>query len=414
MDAPAAPPPAAGPALASRRLTVALGVATLLALAAYAAWAWLDRHVVTTEDAYVHGHLVQLTPQVGGTVLAVGADDTDAVRAGQALVRLDPADAKVALLQAQAQLAQSVREVRTLFANNQTLAAQVALRDAEVARARTELERVQENVDRRAGLVGDGAVSREEFEHAGAGLRSAGAALLAAQSAARAAREQLATNQSHTDHTTVASHPSVQRAAARLREAWLAWKRCELPAPVDGQVARRSVQVGQRVQPGAPLLTIVALDALWVEANFKESQLRGMRVGQRATLEADLYGSRVEYRGTVAGLGAGTGAAFALLPPQNATGNWVKVVQRVPVRIELDPAELAADPLRVGLSMRVRVDTSDSSGAPLAQSPRHLKTASTQVFDLDEREVDADVDRIIADNGGSEAQLHAAGTRRSR
>jgi len=216
-----------------------------------------------------------------------------------------------------------------------------------------------------------------------------------------AAREQLAASQAQTEGTSVAEHPAVQRAAAKVREADLALQRIDLVAPIDGHIAKRGVQLGQRVQAGSPLMTLVALDRLWVDANFKESQLKDLRIGQDAELQADVYGSKVTYHGKVEGLGAGTGAAFALLPAQNATGNWIKVVQRVPVRIALDPQELAAHPLRVGLSMDVTVDTQDQGGKALADAPRSTPAASTAVFATQERAAQQRVDRIIAANLGT-------------
>lgn len=384
-----------------RRALGAVAAAVLLGGGAYGAYhALVLNHFETTDNAYVQANVVQITPQVGGTVLSIAADDTDFVKAGQPLVRLDPADAQVALDQAEAQLAQTVREVRTLFANNATLKAQVAAREADVARVRADVSRAQDDVARRQPLVATGAVGKEEFDHAGAQLAAAKSALAAAQSAAQAAREQLAANRTLTDDTSVEQHPNVQRAAARVREAYLALKRVDLPAPVSGHVAKRSVQVGQRVQPGAPLMTVIALDQVWVDANFKESQLQNLRIGQPATLVADVYGKQVEYHGTVEGLGAGTGAAFALLPAQNATGNWIKVVQRVPVRIALKAEELKAHPLRVGLSMEARVDVSRTDGKILADAPRRQAVAQTAVFDQLHREADGEVRRIIAANLG--------------
>ncbi len=393
-----------------RKKALAAVAGTVVAAgAAYGAYYGLVlSHYETTDNAYVQGNVVQITPQVGGTVLAIGADDTDYVKAGQPLVKLDPADAQVALDQAEAQLAQTVREVRTLFANNSTLQAQIALREAEVARAQADVARAQDDVSRRTPLVATGAVGKEEFNHVNAQLAAARSALQAAQSAALAAREQLGANQSLTDNTTVDQHPNVQRAAARVREAYLALKRADLPAPVNGYVAKRSVQVGQRVQPGAPLMTVVALDQVWVDANFKESQLQKLRIGQPATLVADVYGKKVEYHGAVAGLGAGTGAAFALLPAQNATGNWIKVVQRVPVRIALNPEELTAHPLRVGLSMETRVDVSKTDGKALADAPRREPVAHTAVFDQLNRDADTEVRRIIVANAGHGARVAAA------
>jgi membrane fusion protein (multidrug efflux system) len=384
-----------------KKALTAVAAVVLVAGAAYGAYyALVLDHFESTDNAYVQGNVVQITPQVAGTVLAIGADDTDFVKAGQSLVRLDPADARVALDQAEAQLAQTVREVRTLFTSNNTLNAQIAQRDADVARARAELAKAQDDVTRRAPLVATGAVGQEEFNHVDAQLTAARSALAAAQSAALAARDQLSTNQSHTDNTTVELHPNVQRAAARVREAYLALKRVDLPAPVDGYVAKRSVQIGQRVQPGAPLMTVIALDQVWVDANFKESQLRKLRIGQPATLLADVYGKKVQYHGTVAGLGAGTGAAFALLPAQNATGNWIKVVQRVPVRITLNTQEVIAHPLRLGLSMDAQVDISHTDGKALADTPRAQAMTSTTVFERINDDADAQVRKIVAANLG--------------
>jgi membrane fusion protein (multidrug efflux system) len=395
---------AATPAAPGRTRKLALTAVAAAVLVIGAAWgtyyAIVASHYQTTDNAYVQGDVVQITPQVGGTVLAINADDTDMVRAGQPLVRLDPADAQLALDQAEAQLAQTVREVRTLYANNATLKAQIALRQADVARAQSDVARAQDDVARREPLVTTGAVGKEEFHHSTTQLQSARSAESAAESALAAAREQLISNQSLTDGTTVEEHPNVQRAAARVREAYLALKRSDLPAPIDGVVARRSVQVGQRVQAGTPLMAIVPLHQVWVDANFKESQLQKIRIGQPVTLEADVYGKKVEYVGKVEGLGAGTGAAFSLLPAQNATGNWIKIVQRVPVRIALDPAQLVEHPLRVGLSMEVSVDVRDLSGKTLADATRREPVAQTDVFDRISKDAEYDVRRIIAANLG--------------
>ncbi|MED5618546.1 efflux RND transporter periplasmic adaptor subunit [Ideonella sp. BN130291] len=411
MDAqstPAAPAAAAGNPKRKKALAAVAGLVVAGGAAYGAYYALVLNHYESTDNAYVQANVVQITPQVGGTVLSIGADDTDFVKAGQSLVRLDPADAQVALDQAEAQLAQTVREVRTLFVNNSTLKAQISARQADVARAQADVAKAQDDVNRRAPLVATGAVGKEEFNHVTAQLAAARSALAAAQSAVVAAQEQLASNQSLTDNTSVEQHPNVQRAAARVREAYLALKRADLPAPVNGYVAKRSVQVGQRVQPGAPLMTVVALDQVWVDANFKESQLRKLRIGQPATLVADVYGKKVEYHGAVAGLGAGTGAAFALLPAQNATGNWIKVVQRVPVRIALNPEEVAAHPLRVGLSMDARVDVSHTDGKALADAPRREAVAQTAVFDRINRDAEGEVRKIIAANLGHAPRVASA------
>lgn len=407
-------PNTSAPAVPSdRRRTALLAVAAAVLLAglAWATWWWLtQRHHESTDNAYVQAPVVQITPQVGGTVLAVLADDTDVVQAGQPLVRLDPSDAKLALERAEAQLAQTVREVRTLYANNGALAANIRLREAEVVRMRHDVARAQDDVTRRQPLVESGAVGGEEMKHAQAALAAARSALAGAESALAAAREQAASNQALTAGTSVEKHPSVERAAAAVREAWLALQRTELPAPVAGQVARRTVQVGQRIAPGAPLMSVIPLDQAWIEANFKEVQLRRMRIGQPVKLTADLYGAKVEFDGRVAGLGAGTGAAFALLPAQNATGNWIKVVQRVPVRVELDAKQVAAHPLRVGLSMEATVDVGVPDGAPLTgavpTAPR--ASSSTKVFDAPQGEAERRVREIIATNLGRPVSAAAA------
>ena len=407
MNAPQANPTPAGNPKRKKALTAVALVVALAGIGYGAYYGLVLSHYEHTDNAYVQGNVVQLTPQVGGTVLAINADDTDFVKAGQVLVKLDPADAQVALDQAEAQLAQTVREVRTLYANNATYKAQIALRDAELARVQSDVARAQEDVNRRTPLLATGAVGKEEYEHATAQLNAAKAAVASAQSAALAAREQLASNQSLTDNTSVEQHPNVQRASARVREAFLAVKRSELVAPVDGYVAKRSVQLGQRVQAGTPLMSVIALNQVWVDANFKESQLKSLRIGQPVTLTADMYGSKVQYHGKVEGLGAGTGAAFALLPAQNATGNWIKVVQRLPVRVALDPKELVEHPLRVGLSMEAKVDVADTSGKALADAPRANGVGHAAAIEANNAEADAEVRKIIALNVGRAAPRQA-------
>ena len=387
----------------SARKKALTGVAAVVLLAGMgygAYWALVLNHFESTDNAYVQGNVVQITPQMPGTVLAINADDTDHVKAGQWLVRLDPADAKIALDQAEATLAQTVREVRTLYANNKTGQAQISLRGADLARAQSEVARLQDDVNRRQPLVASGAVGREEFNHITAQLSAAKSSVAAARSGELAAREQLAASQSLTDGTAPDQHPSVLRAGAKVREAMLAMQRTELVAPVDGYVARRNAQLGQRVQAGAPLMSVIALNEVWVEANFKESQLKNLRLGQPVELFADVYGNKVIYHGSIEGMGAGTGAAFALLPAQNATGNWIKVVQRVPVRIRLDKAEVAAHPLRVGLSMDAKVDITKLDGPVLASANASATTQQTAVFATDSGAADAAVQRIVAANLG--------------
>ena len=350
--------------------------------------------------------MIQITPQISGTVQAILADDTDFVKAGQPLVQLDPADARVALDQAEAALAQAVRQVRTLYANNGTLQAQVNLRNADVTKAQADVAKAADDLARRQSLTGNGAVSKEELGHAQTQLAAARSTLVAAQAGVSAAREQLTSNQALTDGVGVEQHPSVLMAAAKLREAFLATQRAGLPSPVDGYVAKRTVQLGQRVAAGLPMMSIIPLKDVWVDANFKEVQLRNIRIGQPVKLVADLYGKKTTYQGVVAGLGVGTGAAFSLLPAQNATGNWIKVVQRVPVRITLNADQLQANPLRVGLSMDAEVDIRDQSGKVLADAPRQLTPAAALTSPGSDA-AEQDVRRVIAANLGRPARLTA-------
>ena len=393
-------PAAKSPGTRQKALTV-VSLAVLLGLA-YGGYTWYaGRHEESTDNAYVQGNVIQITPQIGGTVTAILADDTDFVKAGQPLVQLDPADAKVALQLAQANLAQAVRQVRGLYANNQTLQTQITQRDTDVAKAQTEVARATDDLARRQSLVGNGAVSKEELAHAQSQLAQAQSMLAAAKASVGTARDQLGSNQTLTDGTRLENHPSVEAASAKVREAYLALHRATLPAPIDGYLAKRTVQLGQRVAAGTPLMSVIALNSLWVDANFKEVQLRNIRVGQPVTLTADLYGKHVQYKGTVAGLGAGTGAAFSLLPAQNATGNWIKVVQRVPVRVALDPQEVAANPLRIGLSMEATVDVTQQDGKALTDAPRPSTGVQTDVYAMLDEQATAEIKRIIAANAGT-------------
>ena len=374
-----------------RWLAAVIGV-FVVAGVAYGAWYGLaGRYHESTDDAYVSGNVVQITPQISGTVVAIGADDTQFVEAGEPLVRLDRADAEVALDEAEAQLAKTVREVRNLFATSAQLQATVEMRQSDLTRA-------SEDLVRRERLASSGAISGEERQHAHDAVQSAKAALLAAQ-------EQLAANRARVDRTTVEDHPEVRNAAAHVRAAYLAFARTEIPAPVSGFVAKRAVQLGQRVSPGTPLMAIVPLDQVWVDANFKESQLANMRIGQPVTLTADVYGGKVDYHGHVAGFGAGTGSAFALLPAQNATGNWIKIVQRIPVRITIDVAELATHPLQVGLSMQAAVDTHERGGGRLPQIAQST-TYATDVFRSEDALANERVKAIIAANESRALPAH--------
>ncbi len=365
-------------------------LAVVVILAGVGVWGYHEfygRWNESTDDAYVNGNVVEITPLVTGTVVSIGADDGDLVHEGQVLVIFDPNDAEVGLQSAQANLARTVRQVRGLYSNVDGMKAQVNAQQAEVQKA-------QDNFTRRKNLAAGGASSQEELSHARGDLTSA-------QNALANARQQLKTTSALVDDTVVSSHPDVMAAAAQVRQAYLNKARSTLIAPVTGYVAKRSVQLGQRVQPGTALMAVIPLDQLWIDANFKETQLRDMRIGQPVDIEADLYGSDVKFSGTVDSLGAGTGSAFALLPAQNATGNWIKIVQRVPVRIHINAQELARHPLRVGLSTQVEVNLRDQSGPVLAQQPPQKASFSTSVYDRQLAEADAMITQLIHDNSAA-------------
>jgi membrane fusion protein (multidrug efflux system) len=371
-----------------KRVLVILAVVALLAgLAYFAWWALHGRYHETTDDAYVAGNQIRVTPRVPGTAVAVLADDSDYVKRGQVLVRLDDTDARVALDRSEADLADAVRRVRQGFDL-------VKEREANLALKQETLHQAEADLERRGGAAAEQeAVSQEEIEHA----RSA---VTRARNDFQLTQAQFASAHAAVGGTTIDNHPAVMQAAARVRDAYLAGARCEIRAAENGYVAKRSVQVGQQVAVGVPLMALVPLDQLWVEANFKEDQLRRLRIGQPVELVSDLYGSDPVFHGTVAGLDPGTGAAFSLLPPQNASGNWIKIVQRLPVRVTLDPKELAEHPLLVGLSLKANVDTHDQGGSALATSAsaRHYETT---VYDDAEKDADVVVRRIIAANRGS-------------
>jgi membrane fusion protein (multidrug efflux system) len=391
MNTPTPTPPAtARPHNGARRLwLLILAIVVLLAAAGYGVyWFGHARYFETTDDAYVNGDVVQISSQEPGTVLAVHVDDTQTVAAGAPLVELDPADAKVAMANAEAELARSVRQVRGLFAQGAQLRAQIEQRESALRTAESDLQR-------RQGLLADGAISGEELSHAQD-------TVVAQRASVAAAREQLAQTFAQTQGTRIDNHPQVLAAAAAVRNAALALHRTRLVAPVGGVIAKRSVQVGQRIAPGTPLLAVVPLDDLWIDANFKEVQLAHMHSAQPVSVRADLYGNAVEFHGRLVGLGAGSGSAFALLPAQNASGNWIKIVQRVPVRILLDSQELRAHPLRLGLSVHVRVDVRESPSAPEGGAVRNTPQP-VQASVGDDPAVETRIAQIIADNSGTSA-----------
>ncbi|WP_018973300.1 efflux RND transporter periplasmic adaptor subunit [Rudaea cellulosilytica] len=376
----------AAPANGKRKLLLRL-VLLIVVVAAIGFGIWyytIGRWYEGTDDAYVNGNVVQITPQVAGTVIRINADDGNLVHKGDVLVEIDGSDARIALQQTEAQLARSVRQVRGLYSN-------VESGQAVVAAQKVSLDRARQDYARRQGLVATGAISAEELAHA----RDT---LAAAESQLASTQQQLSTTRALVDETVIAKHPDVLAAAAALRVAYLNDARSKIYAPVDGYVAKRTVQVGQRLQPGAPLMAVIPLNQVWVDANFKETQLAHMRIGQQVTLKSDLYGSKVEFKGKVQSLGVGTGSAFSLLPAQNATGNWIKIVQRVPVRIELDAKELDKNPLRIGLSMAVDVNLHDQSGPALAQQSPKEPAFTTDVYQGQMQGAQADIDRIIHEN----------------
>jgi membrane fusion protein (multidrug efflux system) len=353
----------------------------------YGIW-WLvhGRHHETTENANVSGNLIRITPRIAGTVVAVRVDDTDYVKQGQLLVALDDTDARIALTRAEATLGTTVRQVAQAFDL-------VVERQATVRLNEEALRQSQADFTRRTDPAELKIVSQEESEHARSAVTRAEADL-------QLARAQLVSAQSAVNGTSLENHPAVLAVAAQLREAWVAVSRCQIRAADNGYIAKRSVQVGQQVAIGTPLMTLVPLDQLWVDANFKEDQLERLRLGQPAELVSDMYGSKVVFHGKVAGVAPGTGAIFSLLPPQNATGNWIKIVQRLPVRIALDAKEIAEHRLMAGLSMKITVDTGDQSGPALA-----TETAGnyyeTPVFDNATKDAEARIRQIIAANRGT-------------
>lgn len=341
---------------------------------------------VTTDDAYVHGDRAMLTSQIAGTVTAIYAEDTDRVTAGQPMVELDRSDKRVDFEHAKAQLASAVRQVRQLYA-------QTAQQQARAAMRKTQLQQAQRDYARDRALVKVKGVSRKQFQRTELQFHAAQAELQQAQ-------HKLQGLQALTEHTDLHHHPQVAQAASALEAAYLNLQRTVIVAPISGYVAQRHIQLGEKIAPGKPMLAIVPLDNVWVEANFKETQLPSMRIGQPVTISADIYGGDVVYHGQVAGISAGSGSVFELLPPQNATGNWIKVVQRVPVRIALQPDELSKHPLRLGLSLHASVDIHDTSGPVLATQPRSKPVLSTTVYSQRKNDAQALIKQIINANDG--------------
>jgi membrane fusion protein, multidrug efflux system len=370
-----------------RRILLLIAVIFIVIGALWAAyWILVLAKREKTDDAYVNGNKVVISAQIAGTVVAVLADDTQLAKAGQVLVKLDPIDAQTALSRAASALAQTVRQVR----QQKATASQY---DSEIETRRLELARAQIDLAKREPLIADHAIAGEEVRHAQESVQLARAALTQAERLSSSAHALV-------DGTPVETNPAVLQAKDAFRDAWIAAQRNAVVAPVSGYIAERSVQLGQHIQAGEALMTVIPLHALWVDANFKEVQLRNLRIGQNAEVRSDLYGGTFIFHGRVQGMSAGTGAAFSLLPPQNASGNWIKVVQRVPVRIRIDDNDLVKSPLRVGLSATVTVDTTTRNGPVLAPEASDEPVGDTQVYTQDLEKANAEADAVVRRNLG--------------
>jgi len=369
----------------SRRAPTLALICVLVVIAGFALYYFaIARHQVKTDDAYVNGNLVLLSPQIGGTVIAINTDQTQFVQRGAVLVQLDPRDTEVALAQAKASLGQTVRDVAQLFAQE---ARDAALVDSQ----QTVLTQANQDLARDRSVFAVHGVSDETLTHDEHTVHTARAALDEARASLASTRAQIA-------GTTPESHPRVLQSEANLRTAWLAAARTRVVAPVSGYVVRRAVQLGQQVTPSTEMLAIVPLDSVWIDANFKENQLGSLRIGQPVQVSADMYGSHVPYHGKVLGLSAGTGSSLAVLPAQNATGNWIKIVQRLPVRIGLDPDELKQHPLFLGLSTAIEVDVHNQGGAPLSEQPVWQPALNTDVYVSQDAGAEAEINSIVARN----------------
>ncbi len=365
-----------------------LAAVVVLGAIGYGLYWFLDlRYYESTDDAYVAGNVVAITSRESATVMTLHADNTQTVKQGELLIEMDPAVANVNMAAAEANLARAVRAVRGEFSGADTYRAQLS-------QAQVVLAQAQSDFQRRQTASADGAVSGEELAHSREAVQAATASVNAAKAGLDHALSQI-------EGASVANNPDVLSAEAQLRNAAIALGHMRLIAPVDGVIAQRTVQVGQQVAAGTPLMAVVPLSNVWIDANFKEVQLSNMRIGQPVTITADVYGGSVTYHGHIEGLGAGSGSAFALLPPQNASGNWIKIVQRVPVRIALAPKELADHPLRVGLSVSASVDVHDTSG-PSVNSAMSGGAMTADTGEDTRAATDALIARILSDNGAGQ------------
>lgn len=370
-----------------RNILLLLTVLFILAGSAYTIyWFLILRHHEATDNAYVTGNQIMVMPQISGSVTTVFVDNTDYVKAGEPLVQLDSRDEELALEKAKTALANSVRQMHQQIINGRQLKANITVRE-------TDLSKLQNDLRRREVLGERNVIGKEELQHAREAVATARAAL-------EVAKEQYNANQAIILNTPIAQQPSILQASTDVRNAWLALERTKILSPVEGYVSRRSVQIGAQVSPGKPLMAIVPSTGMWIDANFKETQLANMRIGQPAKITTDFYGKKVVYHGKVVGLDMGTGSAFSLLPAQNASGNWIKVVQRLPVRIALDEKELVEKPLRIGLSTEVTVDTANLDGNVLSRNERHAPAYHTDTLTIDMSAINKVINDIIEQNAG--------------
>ena len=365
-------------------LSIFILLLLLIAIGSAAYWFFFIKGFEETEDAYVSGNQVMVSAQVSGNISKINVDNMDPVQAGDVLLELDDTNAKLSFEQAKSNLANAVRQVSQLNYTVKQLKSAVRANEITLAQA-------QGNLNRRVQLVKDGAIDKESFQHAKEAVELAKANLTTSQN-------QLGANQALLLDGPLSEQPQIQSAVSNLKQAWLNLERTKIRSPIKGYVARRNAQVGQAVSVGGALMAVVTTEQMWLDANFKETQLTHMRIGQPVEIHFDLYGKDKTFNGKVIGIEMGTGSAFSLLPTQNATGNWIKVVQRVPVRIQLDPQQLAENPLRIGLSATVKVNVSDSKGETLRDQAPATTLYSTNVLQYDESAVNNLIESIIRDN----------------
>ena len=368
----------------NRILFLVLIIAAFLGCIWFVYWYFHGRFYIYTNDAYVGGNIVVVTPRISGTVVSISADDTDYVEQGRILVELDKTDAFIALEKNIAHLGQSVRQVTALLETTRQIKALIGVKKAIFIQAAQDYER-------RECLIDTLAVSLEDFEHSIAALNSSFADLISTE-------HYYLSLVAQTENTTIEKHPLVEEAKQLLREAFLVLQKCTLVSPVEGLVARRSVQIGEQINPAQPLMAIVPLNQIWVDANYKETQLKHVRIGQPVKVHCDLYGSDVDFEGVVSGIAGGTGSVFSLLPPQNATGNWIKIVQRLPVRIHLNPKQIKTYPLRLGLSMETTIHIHQENLPTVPMKKPVLPIYSTDIFYDQQKGVEELIAEVIEQN----------------